>query len=86
MQKYLQEINNRLHANKWPVTCIKLAPNAPEQNPVEPAWLKLKNYVRQHYYLADSFLYVKNLFMLAVKNLQFNFDMLNAYTAHLQLS
>ena len=36
---YLEEINGGLPTQSWPVTCIILAPNAPEQNPVEDIWL-----------------------------------------------
>jgi transposase len=86
MQSYLEKINAGLSQDQWPITCIKLAPNAPEQNPVESAWLKIKNYVRQHYYLANSFDYVKNLFIQATKNLVFDFDKLNTYIGHLHLN
>jgi transposase len=86
MQKYLEKINANLPEDQWPITCIRLAPNAPEQNPIESAWLKVKNYVRQHYYLADSFNYVKNLFIQATKNLTFDFGKLDNYIGHLQLN
>lgn len=85
MQNYLQNINADLSPEQWLVTCIKLAPNAPEQNPVEDAWLKLKSYIRQHYYLANSFSAIKSLFFQAVQILSFNFQKLNAYIDHLQL-
>ena len=85
MQEYLQVINAGLPKDQWPVTCIKLAPNAPEQNPIESAWLKVKNYVRQNYYLADTFTYVKSLFIQATKILTFNFDNLNVYIENLHL-
>jgi len=86
MREYLKEINAGLPEDQWPVTCIKLAPNAPDENPIEWAWLKIKNYVRQYYYLANSFDYVKNLFSQATKNLSFEFVKLKNYIEHLQLN
>lgn len=85
MQHYLQKLNAELTQAQWLVTCFKLAPNAPEQNPVEDAWLKLKSYIRQHYYLTHSFSSVKTLFFQAVQHLSFNFQKLNSYIDHLQL-
>ncbi len=42
MKKYLEEINAGLTQEKWQVTCVLFAPNAPEQNPVEDIWLVAK--------------------------------------------
>jgi transposase len=38
-----------------------LAPNAPQQNPVEDIWLPAKNFLRNYWYLCRSFKIVKFL-------------------------
>ena len=45
-QDYLEMINQGLNESKWKVTCIRLAPNDPTQNPVEDIWLYAKNFLR----------------------------------------
>lgn len=35
VQQFLQQLNGGLSPEAWKITCIRLAPNAPEQNPVE---------------------------------------------------
>ena len=37
-QDYLNEINEGLEQEQWPVECLLFAPNAPDQNPVEDVW------------------------------------------------
>lgn len=37
-KEFLEEINKGKKANEWPITCILLAANAPQQNPVEDVW------------------------------------------------
>ncbi len=55
MKEYLEQVNGGKKPEDWPVTCILLAPNAPEQNPVEDIWLKGKNEIRNKYHLCNSF-------------------------------
>ena len=50
-REYLDEINKNLSEEEWQIRCIKFAPNAPEQNPVEDIWLQGKNWLRKFYYL-----------------------------------
>lgn len=38
-QEFLAEVNQGLEEQDWLVTCLRFAPNAPEQNPVEDIWL-----------------------------------------------
>ena len=59
---YLAQINADLPPSQWPVTCILLAPNAPEQNPVEDIWLKGKNWLRQQFAFNKTFADVKRSF------------------------
>ena len=39
VQEFLTQMNGALSPEQWKITCIRLAPNAPEQNPVEDVWL-----------------------------------------------
>ncbi len=79
LQDFLNEVNQDLPPQKWRVTCILLAPHAPEQNPVEDVWLKCKNYLRQNFLSCASWANVKKLFLEATKILDFDFHKLNQY-------
>lgn len=79
LQDFLNEVNQGLPPEKWRVTCILLAPHAPEQNPVEDVWLKCKNYLRQNFLSCHSWANVKKLFLEATKILDFDFNKLNQY-------
>ena len=39
LKDYLQSLNTGRPQPSWQLTCIRFAPNAPEQNPVEDVWL-----------------------------------------------
>jgi transposase len=39
VQEFWGQTNSGLSAQAWKITCIRLALNAPEQNPVEDVWL-----------------------------------------------
>jgi transposase len=47
MQSFLAQENGGLAEADWKITCMRFAPKAPEQNPVEDLWLKGKTYLRQ---------------------------------------
>lgn len=70
VREFLRSLNQDLPPEQWAITCIRLAPYAPEQNPVEDIWLQAKNFVRKFYMLCKSFSVVKYLFEFAV-NQQF---------------
>ncbi|NES82220.1 MAG: IS630 family transposase, partial [Moorea sp. SIO2B7] len=38
--EYLKSVNQKLSEDEWLITCMRFAPNAPEQNPVEYIWLQ----------------------------------------------
>ena len=76
---YLQSVNQDLAENLWLLTCTRLAPNAPEQNPVEDIWLQAKRFIRQVYYLCKSFAVVKFLFKFVIHDRVFNFSKLSMY-------
>jgi transposase len=65
VQSFLRQVNEGLPPEHWKITCIRLAPNAPEQNPVEDIWLQAKRFIRQYARLCHDFKAVKLLFQFA---------------------
>jgi transposase len=65
VRAFLEQVNGGLPQEDWKITCIRLAPNAPEQNPVEDVWLQGKRFLRQYAFLCQTFASVKLLFKLA---------------------
>ena len=59
--------------------CQKLAPNAPEQNPVEDIWLQGKNLLRKFWVLCKSFKVVRFLFIFFTHLQKFDFPKLHEY-------
>lgn len=55
----LSEINANLPEPDWQLTCLRFAPNAPDQNPIEDIWLQAKNFLRKHFVLNKTFAQVK---------------------------
>lgn len=87
MLDFLHRVNDGLPKEKWPVTCIQLAPHAPEENPVEDIWLMAKTHVRQHFYLHSTFRQVNTLFVKAIRQHEyFDFPKLNDYTYFSQIN
>ena len=77
---FLQQVNQGLAEHQWKVTCILLAPHAPQENPVEDVWLKAKTFVPQHFHVATSFKKVKQLFVRAIESEPyFDFTKLDQY-------
>lgn len=79
MKDYLKEINQGLEQEEWLLTCVILAPNAPEQNPVEDIWLNAKNWLRKYWYRLDSFSLVKWFFSWIVHEEIYEFSKLHKY-------
>jgi len=79
IQDFLAEVNSNLEPLAWKITCIRFAPNAPEQNPVEDVWLKVKNFLRKYWYLCNSFAIMKWLFCFFFCGEKFDFSKLNWY-------
>lgn len=78
-REYLREVNGGKPEAEWEVTCIRLAPNAPEQNPIEDVWLQGKNFLRQCWHLCKNFGMMKWLFSWFVNNEVFQFLKLSMY-------
>lgn len=76
-------VNQGLEPEEWKITCIRFAPNAPEQNPIEDIWLSAKRFVRQFYSICSSFAIAKRLFELATEHQIFDFPKLSLYGSFL---
>ncbi len=79
-KSYLNHVNQDLTQAQWQITCVRFAPNAPEQNPVEDIWLQSKNFVRKFYHLCKSFRVVKWLFEFFANGQIFDFPKIYDYT------
>jgi transposase len=73
LREYLAMVNQGLPPDSWHITCIQLAPYAPEQNPVEDIWLQAKQFLRKFYLLCKSFNVVKYLFEFVTQQQTFTF-------------
>ena len=71
MQQFLAQENAGLPEADWKITCLRFAPNAPEQNPVEDVWLKGKTHLRKQFALHKTFTQVKRCFCPFLKALNF---------------
>jgi len=78
-RNYLDQINQETTEQKWLVKCFRLAPNAPEQNPIEEVWLQGKEMLRTYWHLCQDFKVVKWLFEWTINNNLFNFPKLSMY-------
>lgn len=79
IQAYLESLNQGKEPMQWMLTCIRFAPNAPKQNPVEDIWLQAKRWIRECYHLCKSFASVKLLFELVTHQQTFDFPKLHEY-------
>lgn len=79
VRAYLDSLNHGLDEPEWKITCIRFAPNAPEQNPVEDVWLDALRFIREFYHLCKSFSVVKRLFEFVTHHQIFDFPKLFMY-------
>jgi transposase len=73
VQQFLAQVNGDLPQDQWQITCVRLAPNAPQQNPVEDIWLQAKQFIRKYARLCQNFKSVKLLFHLLTHLQTFDF-------------
>ena len=85
VRDYLESVNQGLDESNWKITCIRFAPNAPQQNPIEDIWLQAKRFIRECYHLCQSFRVVKFLFELVTHHQIFNFSKLFTYGCFSQI-
>ncbi|AFY90081.1 transposase [Chroococcidiopsis thermalis PCC 7203] len=81
MRDFLTEQNEGLLPENWQITCVRFAPYAPQENPVEAIWLQLKTLLRRFYRFGKSFKSVKRLFQLFVDLKLFNLPNFSNYDA-----
>lgn len=62
MRDFLESVNSGLTPDNWRITCHRLAPYAPEENPIEAVWLSLKNLLRRCYRFCKKFKLMTRLF------------------------
>jgi len=78
-REYLGEVNQGKIEEEWLIRCIKLAPNAPEQNPIEDVWLQGKEMLRKYWNLCKNFKIIKWLFEWTISQDLFCFPKLSMY-------
>ena len=81
MRDFLTEQNEGIPPENWKITCVRFAPYAPQENPVEAIWLQLKTLLRRFYRFGKSFKSVKHLFQLFVDLKLFNLPNFSNYDA-----
>lgn len=79
LREYLEKINQGKKEEEWLVKCIKLAANAPEQNPIEDVWLQGKEMLRKYWSICTNFSVVKWLFEWSINENVFHFPKLTMY-------
>ena len=84
IRAYLEQVNQGLEEKDWKITCLFFAPNAPDQNPVEDAWLQGKNFLRRHFFENKTFNQVKRSFFNFLNKRIFSFEKPHWYLEILQ--
>jgi putative transposase len=82
-RQYLEQVNE---GDDWQIHCLRLAPYAPETNPIENIWGQAKQMLRQMHHRCQSFKAVKTLFELFINHRLFTMPDINAYEAFSCLS
>lgn len=80
-KKFLAEQNQGLEEKEWNIYCNRLAPNAPEQNPIEDIWLQAKNCLREFWFLLKSFEDAKYLFQFFLNGQIFDLPKFSKYSS-----
>lgn len=83
LKEFLAAVNDSCEPERWSITCILFAPNAPEQNPVEDVWLQAKNFLRKYWHLCKSFAVVRWLFKFFTSHQKFDFFKVHQYAPDL---
>ena len=78
-REYLKIVNEGKPEQEWIIKCIKLAPNAPEQNPLEDVWLQGKEMLRRYWSICKNFKIAKWLFKWTISQDLFSFAKLSMY-------
>ena len=81
MKTFLAQRNQELLPEEWKIACVRFAPYAPQENPVEAIWLQLKTLLRRFHRFGKSFNIVKRLFQLFADLKLFNLPNFSNYDA-----
>ena len=85
MRDFLQALQADQAPNEWKIDGTRLAPYAPQENPVEDLWLKGKTFVRTHALWTTCFEQIKDLFVKGIRqNRYFHFPKLKQYAISLK--
>ena len=75
---FLAQVNQK---GNWQIHCLRFAPYAPQENPIENVWGQAKQLLRQLHQRCRSFKFTKKLFELFIKHRLFTLPNLNSYDA-----
>ena len=85
MRDFLETIQADLPPDQWKIDCTRLAPYAPQENPVEDIWLKGKTFVRTQALWTTCFEQIKDLFVKGIRQKRyFKFPKIEQYTISLK--
>ena len=82
-RRYLSELNR---GEDWRVHCLRFAPYAPSENPIENIWGQAKQFVRQMHQWCRSFKLTRQLFEVFINCRLFTVPDLSTYDAFSSLS
>ena len=82
-REYLEKVNQGKTEGEWLIRCIRLAPNAKQQNPIEDMWLQGKEMLRKYWNICRNFRIVKWLFEWTISQEKFFFQKLKMYGSFL---
>jgi transposase len=77
-REFLAQVNQ---GEDWQVHCLRFAPYAPAENPIENIWGQLKHSLRQMYQRCCSFKVTKKLFEILIQYQLFTLPNLSTYGA-----
>lgn len=78
LRNFLAEVNQ---GEDWQVHCLRFAPYAPEENPIENIWGQLKHLLKQMHQRCCSFKVTKKLFEMLIRYQLFVLPDLSTYGA-----
>jgi transposase len=79
LRAFLEQLNEGLPEDQWKIHCVRFAPNAPTQNPIEDVWLRAKTWLRRMSGLRPCFSALKALFEQFCSLNTFDFPKLHMY-------
>lgn len=78
VKEFLHKVNKGKKGLAARLLLVRLAPNAPEENPIEDVWLQGKNHIRREVDFTN-FGDVQDSFEKSIKSKKFKFDKIKKY-------